>query len=77
MARKVYFVNCLAGIRQATFGRDNRKPIADAIEMTHTNYMPEAQEVQKEDNYRIATMTLTPLAEDDYFRLVFTRSNGT
>lgn len=29
--RSVYFDNCIKAIRNTTFGRDNRKPIADAI----------------------------------------------
>ena len=33
MGKSVYFNNCLREIRQCVFGRDNRKPIADAISM--------------------------------------------
>lgn len=31
-----YFKNCLKAIRQTVYGRDNRKPIADAIEKVDT-----------------------------------------
>lgn len=30
--RTVYFDNCIREIRQSVYGRNNRKPIADAIE---------------------------------------------
>ena len=32
MSKSVYFVNCIKAIRHIVYGRDNRKPIADAIE---------------------------------------------
>ena len=32
MANSVYFYNCIRAIRHTVYGRDNRKPIADAIE---------------------------------------------
>lgn len=32
MGKSIYFNNCIREIRQSVFGRDNRKPIADAIE---------------------------------------------
>ena len=32
MAKSVYFNNCIEAIRHTTYGRDNRKPIADSIE---------------------------------------------
>lgn len=31
MAKSIYFENCLREIRHSVYGRDNRKPIADAI----------------------------------------------
>ena len=32
MVKSAYFNNCVREIRQCVYGRDNRKPIADAIE---------------------------------------------
>ena len=75
MPRKLYFKNCLAEIRQTVFGRDNRKPIADAIYLSSTQYMEEAQEVKRTDDYRIASMTVSQMP-NDCFRLEFTRTNG-
>lgn len=37
MANSVYWKNCIREIRQAVYGRDNRKPIADAIEGLEAN----------------------------------------
>ena len=31
MGKSVYFYNCIRAIRQTVYGRDNRKPIADAL----------------------------------------------
>lgn len=31
--RTVYFDNCIKEIRESVYGRDNRKPIADALEI--------------------------------------------
>ena len=36
MANSIYFKNCLRAIRHTVYGRDNRKPIADAIEQIRT-----------------------------------------
>ena len=32
MKKSIYFNNCLREIRQTVYGRDMRKPVADAIE---------------------------------------------
>lgn len=32
MGRNIYINNCIREVRQCVYGRDNRKPIADAIE---------------------------------------------
>lgn len=38
MANSVYFKNCIREIRHTVYGRDNRKPIADAIQQIDTFY---------------------------------------
>ena len=76
MPRMVHFINCLAAIRQTVFGRDNRTPIADSIQLSSTQYTDEAREVKAKDDYRIASMAVNSLPEEDCFTLVFTRTNG-
>ena len=46
MARSVYFVNCLREIRQTVYGRDMRKPIADACEQTYGGATKDSREVK-------------------------------
>ena len=45
MGHSIYFDNCLREIRQGVYGRDMRKPIADAIE--------QIKKISTEDRHRI------------------------
>lgn len=76
MANSVYFRNCIRGIRQGVFGRDNRKPIADAIEMLVYGNQPrldELVEMRAKLNACVHVVSATPLMQNDEYRLVFTR----
>lgn len=76
MPTTAFFKGCLMEIRQSVYGRDSRKPIADSIYMSSVQYMPDALEEQRKDNFRIAEMEITPTSDEDDFRLTFTRTNG-
>lgn len=61
MGKSLHFNNCIREIRQSVFGRDNRKPIADAIEevksMGYTAKEPTSASVvlidQQNQSYRL------------------------
>lgn len=48
MANSAYWVNCIREIRHSVYGRDNRKPIADAIEKTRTWNKNEVERIAEE-----------------------------
>lgn len=69
MPRTVYFNNCIRAIRHTTYGRDNRTPIADAIETVKA----EGNTVEHVVSSDIQPMSQS--AEETDFRLVFHKSN--
>ena len=48
MANSVYFRNCLEAIRHTVYGRDNRKPIADAIQQIDTFHRADVRKYAEE-----------------------------
>lgn len=77
MGKTVYFDNCLIEIRHSVYGRDNRKPIADSIEMAEKRGSDkETKDLKNRFKTRVNDYILTPLAQDDYFRLELVRANG-
>ena len=62
MGKSIHFNDCIREIRQSVFGRDNRKPIADAIEEVKSMDYHVSQAVnasttlidQRDDSYELA-----------------------
>ena len=75
MGKTVYFDNCLIEIRHCVYGRDNRKPIADAIEMAEKRgSQKDTKPIRDRFAERINDFVLTPLQEEGYYRLQLVRA---
>lgn len=64
-------------VREATFGRENREPIARSCEATRDNRERRVAKINDLHMERVSTASLQPITgKDGYFTLVLTRANG-
>lgn len=64
-------------IRQATFGRENREPIAKSCEVVANNREKRVDKIEDLHNERVnlaSTQAIT--GTDNYYTLILTRANG-
>ena len=67
MARSIYFNYCIKAIRRIVYGRDNRKPIADAIEEVKQNATSHGYIIKRLD------ASVEQISDsDDTYRLILT-----
>ena len=64
-------------IRNSTYGKQTREPIASSMEVTRDRLNSSVDKVEKFHNERIVRVTTSAISgRDGYFTLQFTRKNG-
>lgn len=64
-------------VRNSTFGKEMRQPIADSVELIRDNRERRVDKIKQFHDKRVNSAEITKLTgRNEYYRLTFTRVNG-